>query len=705
MTQNEKKKKSEFYTGFLAFLYLPFLAALFYLTVSGAYLTLHPALDFYHYFVMKLHIFCGFFIFWTFFPVSFMHLKKLYHGSLLRITFLSSACFYILLIFQIWPQAAFSASALLLFYLSVLYMRDDRTSGKFSILSGIVAWVFFNLVIATGMVVGGPMKTFRTDAYNTLHEIFGLSCIPVVFYHLLIRLPSRLNKKTLFASFTVISFTALLLSHAFKQAEMHTKKTQKQSRALSSAYAASPKADALQKIGGAYSMKNPATCGKSGCHTEIYKEWKVSAHRFSAANMPYQKVFGRFKKENGEHLGVFCERCHNPDVVTFNEVSRDKNAHAFFTNNGVSCLSCHLISDVDAAHGDGIYKTKIDAPYLPGFAPSSRADWQILHHFIRSDLRLHRKNYKRALHRKSEFCVSCHRLTIPSSLNHAKPVFLSGPFGSYEKSSFRAAGIVCQNCHLPLFEFHDPESIDTSFHARPDHRMLGIAAALPSVVPSHLATQNAFLDFQKSVQHFLSGKLAISYYEQVFMYATRDPGHAAYTQFLHGKSALKINMEASFSRHNTRNMRLSVKTTNQSIGHDFPAGLLDLIEVWLEVTVKDAKGKTVFQSGFLNNDSSVDKNARRLGGEEYDVYGNRILDHSIWRLASFKNVRVIAPQKSVKDTYSIMLTKNFDFPITISARWLYRRYNPAFMKSLYGKNLPSIPVVELGSAKKTISQR
>ena len=40
-------------------------------------------------------------------------------------------------------------------------------------------------------------------------------------------------------------------------------------------------------------------CGTSGCHEEIYKEWQVSAHRYSAMDVAFQKVQSVMGEQNG----------------------------------------------------------------------------------------------------------------------------------------------------------------------------------------------------------------------------------------------------------------------------------------------------------------------------------------------------------------------------------------------------------------------
>lgn len=674
------------------------MAGFAFLSLSGVYLFAYHRLDFRKYFVMDLHIVVGFACFYLFFLISFLHLQRLYPPKLLWKTFLAAFCFYALLALQFWPPLAFILSALMLFYLAVIYLRHEAGAAKIPLLTGVLAWTLLNLLLATGAYMAGPMKSFRTNMFNTIHMVIGLVGPPIVLYHFLLRLPDRWSRKKLQEGAVLVGLSFLLLAAALLRASWYEKRHGARSSPALPRVAEQDKTT-LASLEGPFSMKNPATCGQVGCHTEIYKQWRASTHRFAAANLAYRRVFERFVQAKGAKAGAFCERCHNPDLVNFPQLAAYPRIRSFFTQRGVTCLSCHIITDTEASRGNGRYTIAHDQPYLSGFVPRNEKEWFVLKNFIRQDLRHHRKSFNRPLYKTAAFCAACHRLTIPTSFNGRADLALPSPLDSYEKSPYPQKGISCVHCHLQLYEFYDPQSMDKPPHARPDHRMLGINVALPAVAPKGVVAKQELSDIQQATRDFLAGRLGLSRYEHVFLFYTRDPRHPAYTRYFHGKDALEISIAGRFSAGGADELRLTVRTTNARIGHSFPSGLHDLSEVWLELKLFNQSGQEIFSSGVLDAEGNVPPEARTLGGALLDKRGDVIADHRIWEAVELKGLRVIAPQKSIEDNFRIPLPAADAGPFTVQARWLYRRYNPLFARQLFGDRSMPIPIAVLGSAK------
>lgn len=62
----------------------------------------------------------------------------------------------------------------------------------------------------------------------------------------------------------------------------------------------------------ARSLAGSETCGASGCHTEIYDEWKTSAHRPAAMDPVFQSIQNVMAKQNGPESTRYCGGCHDP---------------------------------------------------------------------------------------------------------------------------------------------------------------------------------------------------------------------------------------------------------------------------------------------------------------------------------------------------------------------------------------------------------
>src|SRR5215475_782825 len=60
------------------------------------------------------------------------------------------------------------------------------------------------------------------------------------------------------------------------------------------------------------SLAGSETCGQSGCHTELYNEWKTSAHRYAAMDPIFQGIQSVMAKQNGPESTRYCGGCHDP---------------------------------------------------------------------------------------------------------------------------------------------------------------------------------------------------------------------------------------------------------------------------------------------------------------------------------------------------------------------------------------------------------
>ncbi len=104
--------------------------------------------------------------------------------------------------------------------------------------------------------------------------------------------------------------------------------------------------------GGAYdtrSLSGSESCGASGCHKQIYDEWAVSAHRYSAMDPAFQKVQTVMGEQNGPESTRYCGGCHDPISLfsgTKNIGAKDLTSLAGY-KEGVSCVACHAIKKTD----------------------------------------------------------------------------------------------------------------------------------------------------------------------------------------------------------------------------------------------------------------------------------------------------------------------------------------------------------------------
>jgi hypothetical protein len=115
----------------------------------------------------------------------------------------------------------------------------------------------------------------------------------------------------------------------------------------------------------AQSLAGSDSCGASGCHTEIYKEWQTSAHRYAAMDPIFQGIQNVMAKQNGPESTRYCGGCHDP-ISLFSgtkniSVSNLTGLQGY--NEGISCMACHAIQKTDI-RGNANYVVSQPKEYL-----------------------------------------------------------------------------------------------------------------------------------------------------------------------------------------------------------------------------------------------------------------------------------------------------------------------------------------------------
>jgi hypothetical protein len=81
---------------------------------------------------------------------------------------------------------------------------------------------------------------------------------------------------------------------------------------------------------------------------------------------------------------------------------------------------------------------------------------------------------------------------------------------------------------------------------------------------------------------------------------------------------------------------ITVRITNNKLGHDFPTGPLDIIQAWIELTVTDDQGNVVYTSGGLDDKRYIDPGSFMFKAEPVDRYGNLIDRHNLWEMVGIR---------------------------------------------------------------------
>ena len=166
------------------------------------------------------------------------------------------------------------------------------------------------------------------------------------------------------------------------------------------------------------------SCGTSGCHVEIVKEWSVSAHRWAAMDAGFQKIQMNMAEQNGPESTRYCGGCHDPISLfsgtknLFRDTDQLTGLRGY--QEGVSCLACHAIRQVDVK-GNADYVVARPSRYLfelDGQDGPEGAKRFVRDFLIRAYPGQHMTDLSKTLFKAPEYCAACHKQFIDEEVEH-----------------------------------------------------------------------------------------------------------------------------------------------------------------------------------------------------------------------------------------------------------------------------------------------
>jgi len=399
--------------------------------------------------------------------------------------------------------------------------------------------------------------------------------------------------------------------------------------------------------GGAYdarSLAGSAGCGTAGCHERIYREWQVSAHRYSAMDAGFQKVQSVMGEQNGPESTRYCGGCHDPISLfsgTKNIFTKDLTNLSGF-KEGVSCVACHAIKQTDVK-GNAAYVITQPGRYMYEYADTVGAPRLLRDFLIRAYPRYHVTTLQHKLFKSPEFCAACHKQFIDKEINKVGWVQLQNQFDNWRKSRWNHPGdptktIECRECHMPLTGTDDPANGDDQDYNRTpsdgkhrSHRFLAANQWMPGVL--HLPGADEHI---RLTEKWLRGEIEV-------------PEIA--DKWRRG-AAVPVALRTPETARPGEPITIEAVLTNNKVGHDFPTGPLDIIQAWVEVTVTDQTGRVVFQEGQRDTANFIAPGSFMLKAEPVDQYGNLIDRHNLWEMVGVRYRRSIFPGFSDKEQFT-----------------------------------------------------
>ncbi|MGE5056138.1 MAG: multiheme c-type cytochrome [Acidobacteriota bacterium] len=461
----------------------------------------------------------------------------------------------------------------------------------------------------------------------------------------------------------------------------------------------------------ARSLAGSETCGASGCHTQIYNEWKTSAHRYAAMDPIFQGIQNVMAKQNGPESTRYCGGCHDP-ISLFSgskNIFVEKLTGSLGYDEGISCLACHSIQKTDI-QGNANYTMWQPKEYLWQWSKDHTLGAVTRNFLIRAWPAQHNRLSKR-MYKKPEYCAACHKQFIDQEVNRVGWVQLQNQYDNWAASHWNHKGdarttVECRECHMPLVESTDPAAGDSmDYNRSPDdhkHRSHRFLAA-NNFVPAFLKLDGADKQVELT-KAWLQGHIEIPEIR---------------SKWAEGPT-VKIRIEAPPTAIPGNRIPVRVVMTSNKVGHDYPTGPLDMIQSWVELRVEDADGRTIFTSGQRNERNFLPPGTFLFKAEPVDQYGNLIDRHNLWEMVGVRYRRSLFPGYSDTVEYNVMCPSggpslpvaaakpdtNFVVPagatpgkLRIEAILHYRKIDQFLLNYVMGeKSGLTAPVVDIASA-------
>ena len=432
-------------------------------------------------------------------------------------------------------------------------------------------------------------------------------------------------------------------------------------------------------------------CGH--CHQESHAEWRQSAHSNSNRAPWYLRNVALLNAEKGISYSRHCEGCHDPLAVAAGAITEGAPRARPYDQDGVTCMVCHSIQQGDT-RGTGSFVLGVPAVLVDEAGqPITRPvqDAEILAHLDRHSTAVMKPFYK-----TSEFCSSCHKAALPRTLNDYKWQRAISLYDEWQNSSFakesplpfykKEAVSTCQTCHMQREALGALNDSGAKNGQVASHRWLGANTIVPQ-----------YYHYEEQARRVVAFLQASVFNVDLF---------ALESDAAEGSSA---NLIAPLGTHPftlTAGQRVtaSVVIQNKGAAHSHVPEQRDMYESWVNFVVKDASGKTLKESGFLQPGGELDPAAHSFTNRLINKDGGINDLHQVWdnRVVAYNNT--IQSGRSQLIRYAFTMPKS-GAPVTVTAQVRYRRFDQHFMD--FGMSMPKgqhyqQPIVDMVSVSRTL---
>ncbi|MBK5291659.1 MAG: tetratricopeptide repeat protein [Acidobacteriia bacterium] len=450
-------------------------------------------------------------------------------------------------------------------------------------------------------------------------------------------------------------------------------------------------------------------CGE--CHKDIYAQWQSSMHHFASFNNQfYRRSVEQMQELSGTKGSKWCAGCHDHAVFFNGRFDRPikEQMDTPEAHTGLGCMSCHSIVHVAGSMGNG--GITMEYPRLHDLASSRNPMIRSLDRFLTFlDPEPHRRSFLKPFMRDSaEFCSACHKVHLDQPVNNYRWLRGFNDYDNWQASGVSGQGarsfyypkkpMTCSGCHMPLIASSDPGHVNGTVHS---HRF---AAANTAVATANQDGKQ----LKETIDFLQSGFITVDIFAaspveempgQLTMRRRTGDGPRLMSTFAAGEESEQSGevflravgrISAPLDRAGTHfqpgsSVRMDVVVRTRAIGHFFPGGTVDAFDVWLEVTARDARGRTVLASGTVadNGRGSVDPGAHFYRSFLLDAAGNPINKRNAWQARSVLYVRLIPPGAADVAHYQLQIPTDAAGPIQVEAKLNYRKFSHYYTQYAY----------------------
>lgn len=419
--------------------------------------------------------------------------------------------------------------------------------------------------------------------------------------------------------------------------------------------------------------KYPSANTCATCHPKQFGEWSVSQHAYAQLSPVFMAMQMTINSLTSSTNGDFCVRCHTQVGMNLGESPFMSNLDRNPTSReGVSCVVCHRVANAYSKVSGRLALVEGDI-YQPVYGPTGNEELgRVLNSPGEYQVSASEDKPGRAIHSEAEkffsltqpaFCGTCHDVTLLNGFR------LEEAFSEFKMSEAAGEGTSCQDCHMGKVQGKNEgydygpaamvggvptkdRRLTNHFFAGPDYSIIHPGMFPHNVEATALATQREWLQFDYEAgwgtEEFEANIPAGTEFPGPWAWADvrKDARRILNDQFDRLAWAKEKRIEVLRNGYGLGEIEVEevskdgidfkIDVLNLTNGHGVPTGFDAERLLFLQVTVTDPNGKTVYVSGDRDPNGDV-----RDSHSLYVHNGELPLDEDLFNLQSKFIVRTI----------------------------------------------------------------